>query len=242
MNIELKIFPTPFDLAEKFAEEMVGMIKESNEKGKPFIVALSGGTTPELLFSFLGDHYAESVSWETVHLFWGDERCVPPDNAESNYGMTKKKLIDKIEIPASNIHRIRGEENAANEAVRYSDEILSFSQKRNGLPLFDLFILGLGDDGHTASIFPGSLELLNSEEICDVAMHPVSNQKRITITGRVINNASKVVFLVTGMKKSAIVEKIINNRAEALNFPAYYIVPPDGMLTWYVDKEAAALL
>jgi 6-phosphogluconolactonase len=156
--------------------------------------------------------------------------------------MTKQKLFDKIEISASNIHRIKGEENPANEAVRYSDEILSFSQKRNGLPLFDLFILGLGDDGHTASIFPGNLELLNSEKICDVASHPVTNQKRITITGRVINNASKVVFLVTGKKKSEIVEKIINNRAEALAFPASYIAPADGMLIWYVDKESASLL
>lgn len=238
----IKIFQTPYDLAEKFAEEMVGMIKESNEKGMPFAVALSGGSTPELLFSLIGDHYAKSVSWQNVHLFWGDERCVAPDNAESNFGMTKRRLIDKIEIPSYNIHRIKGEENPVNEAVRYSDEILSFSQKRNGLPLFDLFILGLGDDGHTASIFPGNLELLNSEKICDVALHPVTNQKRITITGRVINNASRVVFLVTGKKKSEIVEKIINNRAEALSFPASYIVPADGMLTWYVDKESASLL
>jgi len=238
----IKIFPTPFDLAEKFAEELVDMINESNQKGKPFTVALSGGSTPELLFSLLGEQYAKAVSWKNVHLFWGDERCVPPDSDESNFGMTKRKFIDKIEIPASNIHRIKGEDNPADEAVRYSNEILSFSQKRNGLPLFDMVILGLGDDGHTASIFPENLDLLNSVKICDVAKHPVTNQKRITITGRVINNASKVVFLVTGKKKAAIVEKIINNKAEALTFPASYIVPADGMLTWYVDKESASLL
>jgi len=242
VNIELKIFQTSYELAESFAEEMISMIGVSAEKGKPFTVALSGGSTPELLFSLLGDQYAKAVSWKNVHLFWGDERCVPPDNAESNFGMTKRKLIDKIEIPASNIHRINGEEDPANEAVRYSDEILAITQKHSGLPFFDLVILGLGDDGHTASIFPGNMDLLNSEKICDVAAHPVSNQRRITITGRIINNSSRVVFLVTGKKKAEVVENIINNRAEALKFPAHYIVAPDGMLTWYVDKEAASLL
>ncbi len=242
MDRIVKIFPTPYELAEKFAEEMVSMITEANKLGKPFSVALSGGSTPELLFSLLGDHYAKAVSWQNVHLFWGDERCVAPGNPESNFGMTKNKLIDKIEIPVSNIHRIKGEENPVNEAIRYSDEIFSSTANRNGLPFFDLVILGLGDDGHTASIFPGNLELLNSEKICDVASHPVTNQKRITITGRVINNASRVVFLVTGKKKSEIVEKIINNRDEALSFPASYIIPAEGMLTWYVDKESASLL
>lgn len=218
------------------------MINESVKEEKTFTVALSGGSTPELLFSLLGDNYAKSVSWKNVHLFWGDERCVPPDNAESNFGLTKRKLIDKIEIPAINVHRIKGEEDPEYEAERYSNEILTFTQSRNGLPFFDLFILGLGDDGHTASIFPGNTEILNSEKICEVATHPVTYQQRITITGRVINNSSRVVFLVTGKKKAEIVENIINNRAEALNFPASFIVPTYGMLNWIVDKEAASLL
>ncbi|MBK7132829.1 MAG: 6-phosphogluconolactonase [Bacteroidales bacterium] len=241
MNKKFKIFPTPYELAEKFAEEMVGMIRESAERRH-----LQLHCRVDLLLNCyshcLGSKYAKAVSWRNVHLFWGDERCVAPDSPESNFGMTKRKLIDKIEIPASNIHRIKGEEDPAIEAVRYSDEILSITQRRSALPLFDLFILGLGDDGHTASIFPGNLDLLNSEKICDVAVHPVSNQKRITITGRIINNASRVVFLVTGKKKADIVEKIINNRAEALPFPASHIAPAEGMLTWYVDKESASLL
>lgn len=242
MKKELKIFQSPYELAEKFAQEVVGMINESSQKGKSFSVALSGGSTPDMLFSLLGDQYAKSVSWEKVHLFWGDERCVPPDNVESNFGMTKRKLIDKIEIPAANIHRIRGEEDPKTEALRYSDEILNSTQEREGLPLFDLFILGLGDDGHTASIFPGNMDLLNSVKICEVAIHPLTYQKRITITGRVINNSSRVVFLVTGKKKAGIVENILNNRAEAIKFPASSIVPVNGELTWYVDKEAASLL
>lgn len=242
MGRTIKIFQTPYEMAEKFAEEMVGMINESAKEEKIFTVALSGGSTPELLFSVLGDNYAKSVSWKNVHLFWGDERCVPPDNDMSNFGLTKRKLLDKIDIPAANVHRIRGEEDPVAEAERYSSEIISFTQKRNGLPFLDLFILGLGDDGHTASIFPGNTEIINSEKICEVAVHPVTHQQRITLTGRVINNSSRVVFLVTGIKKAEIVENIINNRAEALNFPAYFIVPHEGMLNWYVDKEATSLL
>ena len=242
MDKNIKIFPTPYELAEMFAEEMVGMISESNKKGKSFTVVLSGGSTPELLFSLLGDHYAKSVSWEAVHFFWGDERCVPPDDKESNFGMAKRKFFDKIEIPSSNIHRIRGEEDPASEALRYSDEILTFTDDRDGLPLFNLFILGLGDDGHTASIFPDNTDLLISEKICEVAIHPLTHQRRITITGRVINNSDKITFLVAGKKKTGIVENIINKRPNAKNFPAYFIVPIYGKLTWFVDKEAAALL
>jgi len=241
-NKEIKIFPTPYELAEKFAEEIIYMINESIRKGKQFTIALSGGSTPELFFSLLAERYAKAVSWENVHLFWGDERCVPPDDDESNFGMTKRKFIDRIEIPSSNIHRIMGEEDFDFEAVRYSDEILAVTQKRNGLPVFDLVILGVGDDGHTASIFQRDLDLLTSAKIFVVTEHPVSRQKRITITGRVINNASNVVFLVTGKKKALIVEKIINNRAEARTLPAYYIAPTEGKLTWYVDKESASLL
>ena len=156
--------------------------------------------------------------------------------------MTKRTFLDKINIPASNIHRIRGEEDPMFEAIRYSDEILAFTDMCAGLPVFDLFILGLGDDGHTASIFPGDLGLLNSERVCEVALHPLTHQRRVTITGRVINNSLRVVFLVTGKKKAGIVENIINNKPGASGFPASYIVPLVGKLIWYVDKEAASLL
>jgi len=238
----VKIFPSPYDLAEKFAEEMVNMIAESAQKQKQFTIALSGGSTPELLFTLLSEKFAESVPWQYVHVFWGDERCVAPDNAESNFGMTMKKLLGKIEIPFMNIHRIKGEDDPENEALRYSDEILIHTMNRNGLPLFDLIMLGLGEDGHTASIFPGHLELLNSDKICETASHPVTHQKRITLTGKVINNADAVTFLVTGKKKESIVEKMFKKDPTALNYPASYIVPVYGRLTWYIDKEAGRLL
>lgn len=242
MDKSVKIFATPYELAEKFADGLISMIIESAKEKKFFSVALSGGSTPELLFSLLGDHFSKSVPWEFVHFFWGDERCVSPDNPESNYGMTRRKLLEKINIPSSNIHRIRGEDDPEKEASRYSEEISDYTGKRNGLPLFNLVILGLGEDGHTASIFPENKELLNSDKICEVAVHPLTLQKRITLTGRVINNADSVNFLVTGAKKADIVEKIIKKNPIALNFPASFIVPVYGELRWLIDKEAGRLL
>jgi 6-phosphogluconolactonase len=242
LDKEVRIFQSPFELAEKFAEEMAGMIIASAKKQKLFNVSLSGGSTPELLFSILSENYARSVPWQYVHLFWGDERCVPPDNIESNFGMTQSKLLRRISIPSGNIHRIRGEEDPAGEAGRYSEELLSHTLKRDSLPLFDLMLLGLGEDGHTASIFPEQMELMVSDKICAIASHPVTKQKRITITGRVINNADQVVFLVTGKKKEEIVEKIVKHKPSAQNFPASFIVPVYGRLSWFLDHDAGNLL
>jgi 6-phosphogluconolactonase len=238
----VKIFPDPYELAKEFAEEMICMIEESVQKGRRFSVALSGGSTPETLFTQLSENYTKSVSWQFVHVFWVDERCVSPGDPESNYGMTLRKLLCNIDMPSANIHRIKGEEDPENEVLRYSDEISEFTEKRNGLPFFDLVILGLGEDGHTASIFPGHTELINSDRICNVALHPVTFQKRITLTGRVINNAGSVTFLVTGKKKDKIVEKILKKNMDAQNLPAFYIVPTYGQLSWFLDREAGGLL
>ena len=218
------------------------MITESAKMKKSFSVALSGGTTPELLFSVLGDHYPNSVPWEYVHFFLVYERCVPPGNPESNYGMTSRKFLEKIDIPSSNIHRIRGEEYPEKEVSRYSEEISEYTGRRDGLPLFDLVILGLGVDGHTASIFPGNIELFNSDKICEVVVHPETLQKRITITGRVLNNAKSVTFLVTGEKKAGIVDKIINKRSSLNSCPGSFIVPVHGVLSWLIDEDAGRLL
>jgi len=238
----VKIFESPYELAEQCATEMMTMIVESAQKQQQFTIALSGGSTPELLFTLLSEKFAESVPWKYVQIFWGDERCVPPEDAESNFGMVMKKMLDKIEIPAVNIHRIKGEADPEKEAIRYSEEILLNTRSRDGLPLFDLILLGLGEDGHTASIFPGHLDLLKSDKICETASHPVTFQKRITITGRVINNADDVTFLVAGKKKEKVVEKMFKKDQTALNYPASFIVPVYGRLSWLIDREAGRLL
>jgi 6-phosphogluconolactonase len=241
LNNEIKIFSTPHDLALGFAEDIVMMIHKSAGEMKTITIALSGGNTPKLLFSILAEKYSESVPWNYVSFFWGDERCVPPEDPESNFGMAKILFFDKINIPQENIHRFFGEHDAASEVVRYSAEIETFTRKRNGWPVFDLIILGLGEDGHTASIFPGNSILLNSENICEVAVHPVSQQKRLTITGRVIKNSENIAFMVAGRTKAEVVSDIIE-RPHKVSYPAAGISPGSGKLIWYLDSEAASKL
>lgn len=242
MKESVRIFRTPYELAEKFAGEMVSMIKDASGMNKPFNIALSGGSTPELLFSILGDHFSDSVPWENVRFFWGDERCVPPVSQDSNFGMAFRYLFRKIRIPEGNINRIYGEQDPAGEVLRYSDLISRQTDERDGFPVFDMILLGLGEDGHTASIFPGRNDLFYSDRTCEVSVHPVSNQKRITITGAVINNAENIRFLVTGKSKAEVLKQIIKKEESCVNFPASLVVPVYGRLEWLLDSGAGSLL
>jgi 6-phosphogluconolactonase len=245
MDNAIKIFPTPQALAESLALWLVNQIEEIEEADKrisPFTIALSGGSTPKLIFSVLGDKFASSVSWSNVHFFWVDERCVPPDDPESNFGMTNKTLLSKIDIPEGNIHRIRGEDDPDKEAGRYTAEIDKFTIKRNGLPCFNIMLLGLGEDGHTASIFPGNEKLFQTDEICTSAVHQPTGQKRITITGKVINNAANIIFIVTGKNKAGIVNNIAGQRDNKKQFPASFVKPSDGRIFWYLDEPAGSVI
>lgn len=225
-------------VAAAFAKWLVSWLRGRNRT----TVALSGGSTPKLLFQILADDYADQVDWSGIHLFWGDERCVPPDHQDSNYGMTKALLLDHIDIPSSNVHRIRGEEQPATEAIRYGQEILTTVSAVDGRPAFDLIILGMGSDGHTASIFPHQRHLLQNTAICSVATHPESGQKRITINGPVLNHAYQVAFLVTGAAKAEKVQLILEKQAGYKAFPAAHIAPADGITHWFLDEAAAQLL
>jgi len=235
----VKIFRTPLELAEAFALDLANLIIEAEKKHLSYTIAFSGGSTPQLFFSVLAEKYGKSVNWNHVQIFSVDERCVPPDDSGSNYGMMNRLLVKKISIPDTNIHRIRGEEDPESEAVRYSEEIVRNTRSLNDLPVFDQIILGMGDDGHTASIFPGHKYLLIGEKICDVAVHPVSGQKRITITGKVINNADSITFIITGRSKARIIEQIFKNNAK---FPASFIIPRHGKITWLLDENAGRFL
>jgi 6-phosphogluconolactonase len=242
MNTDYKIFPTPQHLAEAFAMDLAKRINSTAEKGKYLSVALSGGQTPRLLFTVLAEKYSSSINWNHVHFFWVDERCVPPDDPESNFGMTKQLLLDKINIPQDNIHRMYGEDDPDKEAERYSGEIITHVRNKNMIPLFGIIILGMGEDGHTASIFPGNERLLFSNKICEIAIHPVSQQKRITLTGKVINNAEEIFFLVTGIRKSQIINEIIKKYTNSAMFPASHIKSLNGKTIWLIDEEAAKCL
>ena len=232
----LKVFENKTELAISFCDELLRL---SGKKSK-FFLAISGGSTPRIIFETLADDYKQKIKWDKLHLFWCDERCVPPKNYESNYGMTKKYLIDYIDIPEENVHRLKGENDPKKEAKRYSNEIQKTVSSVNGFPKFDLVMLGIGEDGHTASIFPDQMHLLDSMKICEVAIHPSTRQKRITLTGKVVNNSHTVIFLITGKSKAEILKSILEERKKI--YPAEFIAPVNGKLEYYIDSEAAKLL
>lgn len=235
MPTQIHIAETPQQVAEDFAHYFAGWAK-----GKPKItVALSGGSTPKVLFRLWAEQYRNNIAWEKVHFFWGDERCVPPDDEESNFKMANDLFFSRVKIPEANIHRIRGEADPEEEARRYSAEITRYVSSRDGLPSFDMILLGMGADGHTASIFPHQMGLLSSDAVCGVATHPESGQKRITLTGNVINNAKEAAFLVTGWEKADRLEEIVKGKENCTDYPAAHIEPTDGGLHWFVDEAAA---
>jgi len=233
----INIFKNKSDLSYAFCVELL----QTSLKKEKISLALSGGSTPKIIFQTFVKDFKEKIDWKKIHLFWGDERCVPPEDEESNFGMTKKYLLNLINIPQKNIHRIRGENNPAEETEKYSNEIKKHVPFVNDLPLFDIITLGLGEDGHTASIFPDQMKLLTSEKICEVAVHPKSGQKRITLTGKVINNAEQVIFLITGGKKANIIKEVVES-GEKDKYPAAHINPVNGKLYFFIDKDAAKLL
>lgn len=235
-NKEIKIYTDAQELAESFAFELFQMTQSNRQR---FDIALSGGSTPKLLFDVLASEYAEKFPWERIHFWWGDERCVPPTDADSNYGMTKQHLFSKIVIDESQIHRVKGELDPEEAATLYSDEIKSQLNNRDGWPNFDLIILGMGDDGHTASIFPHEMHLLNSDQVCEVATHPISGQKRVSLTGKVLNNANRVHFLISGKAKAQRIAEIMSDSAAGKKLPSYHIEPSQGEIIFFLDEDAA---
>lgn len=238
----IKIFSSKEELAERFCGDFFLLSEKYSFQNKFFNVALSGGRTPAIIFETLANLYKDKINWARVRFFWGDERCVPPDHLESNYGMTKKTLLDKINIPPENVYRIFGENNPVDESARYQKQFLELSGGNFSSAKSDLTMLGLGDDGHTASIFPEDREMFLTEKLFAFAEHPVTKQKRITATGRLINNSQKVAVLVTGNDKAKVLNEILNRQNGYLKYPAAHIKPANGTLEWYIDVKAASLL
>ncbi len=236
MNIH--VFDNPQETVKQLTSQLETIINLSISD--QVNIAISGGSTPRLWFEYLSIYESNTIQWNRIHLFWVDERCVSPEDDESNYKMTRKRLLSKINIPEENIHRIAGEANPEEEAKRYSHEISHYLPKENNLPRFDLVQLGVGDDGHTASIFPNQKSLLKSKDFVSTATHPESGQKRITLTGTVINNANNISFLVSGENKAKILSEIIKKNNQDL--PATHIKAQNGTLHWFLDQEAASLI
>ena len=233
--MHLKVSKTKQQVAQNFSDYLVDLM----EINASMHIALSGGSTPKIVFDELASRNIPEKNWRKVHLYWGDERCVLPDDDESNYKMTVEHLLSKIDIPEENIHRIKGENIPEYEAERYAEILEKKLPKMNGNPRFDLVILGMGDDGHTASIFPSEMVLWHSEKLCEVAEHPERGRKRITITGKIINHAATVAFLVTGESKAAKVAEIIDKKGNFKNYPASLVSPNTENLLWFLDEVAA---
>jgi 6-phosphogluconolactonase len=245
MKALVKIFDTPNALAEELAGEFYFHLSRLSKQQDLINIGLSGGSSPQLWFKRIASHrhsHALNINWHKVHFFWCDERCVPEIHPESNYGVAYRLFLKPLAINISNIHRIRGEDNPEEEAIRYAEEILKHVPVRNNIPVFDWIFLGLGDDGHTASIFPDQLNLLYSDKICEVAVHPQTGQKRITLTGKTLINAKRITFIITGTSKSQIVHGILTGKPVSKLYPAKHIKPLRGEPEWYLDKEAAALI
>lgn len=242
MEKKYYLFEDSSQLAAQLAVDFKDAVDKAAAAGESITVALSGGHTPKAFFEILAEPpYKEGIPWDKVIFFWGDERCVPPDNEESNYKMTNLALLSHIDIPEGNIHRVLGEDPPTNEALRYEKVIEeNLRAGANGFPQFDWIFLGMGDDGHTASLFPGAANLQEKEKICVVAEHPQTGQKRVSITFPVINNAKRVSFLVAGEAKQPVFKEILEKGArEQLPYPASMVEPEGGVLEWYLDKAAA---
>lgn len=238
MKLEVRIFPTAEEIASQVSEEIANLVRNNAEINRNTFISFSGGSTPKILFIRLSDDFNDKIDWKRLHIFWGDERCVPPGDDQSNYGMSKKYLLDNIDIPEINIHRIRGEEDPEKEVSRISAEITRIVPHKHNLPQFDLNLLGLGEDGHTASLFPGAKLKNVSDKIYGIALHPGSQQKRISLAYDTINNSAQNIFMVTGRKKADIIYEIMSKKDSFKRFPAAR-VKADETLKWYIDEEAA---
>lgn len=241
METTIKVFSSMDELSQYFGELLRQQIDELPE-GETFSMALSGGSTPKAVFRFLAEHFKEQIPWKRVQLFWGDERCVPPDDKESNYRMAKESLLSHIPIPESSVFRIKGENDPQEEALDYKKVVEQNVSMMEVMPVFDLFMLGMGDDGHTASVFPDHPELFHSDKLFEVAMHPETGQQRITATGKLINHARRVVFLVTGEAKASVLAKILIKTGDWEMLPASMVHPHHGELYWLLDEGAASKL
>ncbi|MBE0638710.1 MAG: 6-phosphogluconolactonase [Bacteroidales bacterium] len=236
----LQVFSSVEELAAYFTAKLKEILSQSGNT-VPISVALSGGSTPKAIFEYIANNDT-GIPWNKIQLFWGDERCVSPESTESNYRMAKEHLLKHIPLSTSNIFRIKGEEAPVAEAQRYAETVVKLVPQQNQVPQFDIILLGLGEDGHTASLFPGSTELLQSHQLFEATEHPVTGQKRITATLKLINNAKTIFFLVTGESKAKMVGRILKRKNNWKQLPAAMVQPINGENIWLLDEKAAGQL
>jgi len=239
--MKIIIVPDAEALARTSAEMFTAQARASLQERGRFAVALSGGSTPRQLYARLATpEISSQIDWGNVHLFWGDERCVPPSHPDSNFLMVRESL--HVPVPEQNIHRIPGELPPEEAAMRYEQELRAFF---GDTPRFDLILLGLGEDGHTASLFPASAALYEQTRWAVAVSHEVPPPPlipRVTLTLPAINHAREVIFLVAGREKAGRVAQVLGEAPASGELPASAVQPLNGNLTWLLDQSAATLL
>jgi 6-phosphogluconolactonase len=242
---DVYVSPNPLALANEAAGRFVASALEAMSERGRFIVALSGGSTPKTTMQLLAElPYRDEIDWSRVHVAWGDERCVPPDDERSNFRLAREALLDKVPIPPAQIYRMPGERHDYNAATGAYEATLRnlFALGPVEQPRFDLIHLGLGTNGHTASLFPGSPALDERERLVAAPWVEEVGMRRLTLTPPVINAAREVVFLVAGEEKAAVVHEVLRGPRDPAQLPAQLIAPTEGRLTWLLDAAAAARL
>ncbi len=236
---DIRILNAPQELFQAAAAEFIALASTAIRDHRKFTVALSGGSTPKSLYSVLA---RSALPWDKIFFFWSDERHVPPDHPESNYRMAKEALLSKVPVPPENIFRVRAEEKDANVVAKdYEEALRSFFGLRPGeFPRFDLILLGLGPDGHTASLFPNTAALNETKLLVVANWVEKFKANRITFTYPVLNNAACVIFLVSGADKADMVRTVLEDGRADL--PSQRVHPVNGRLLWLLDKGAASKL
>jgi 6-phosphogluconolactonase len=241
---DVECFPDRGAMMRAVAERIVERARDAIASRGRFLLTLSGGSTPEPLYELLATPaFAQRIEWPRVDVFWSDERCVPRDHRDSNYAMARKSLLDHVPLLADHVHRMRGEAEPAQAAAAYERMLRTFFGDEAGPPArsFDLVLLGMGADGHTASLFPGSAAAREAQRWVVATPGPLPESWRITLTPVVLNAASEVMFLVAGADKAARLREVLEDpQANAL--PARSIAPTSGALHWLVDAAAATQL
>ena len=239
---EIEIYPDHASLARRAAEQFTALAEYAIRKRGRFVVALSGGSTPKPMNTLLATTFAGQIDWSKVFIFWGDERCVAPQDSESNYGNAYESLLVNVPIPPENIQRVHGELSPEHAAQKYEDKLRTFFAGKP-TPRFDLILLGLGDDGHTASLFPGTPGIRENSRWAVAVNHqepPLPLVDRVTLTPPIINAAANISFLVTGSSKAERLRQVLREQYNPDRLPAQVIRPKDGKLFWLLDEAAAA--
>jgi 6-phosphogluconolactonase len=239
---DLRVVPTADEVARVGADIVRTAAQEAVRRQGRFTIALSGGSTPRALYALLAaPPYVGEIDWAATQIFWSDERCVPPDHPDSNYRMAREALLDRVPLPVANIHRLRGELDVPQQAAQeYRTELQTVFGK-SVRPRFDLLLLGLGEDGHTASLFPGVNVPADPNIMVAAVFVPKVNTWRLTMTLPVLNAAAHVLFLVAGQAKQAALRTLIQG-PRSLDLPAQRVLPTDGVLTVLADRAAAGAL